>query len=237
MFIWGYVLSLEVFFSAKSVAVIGASEKVGTLGRALMSNLLEKYKGKIYPINIKYDKVFGLKCYKSILEVPGTVELVVIAVPAHVVPKVIDECGRKGVKGAIIISAGFREVGPEGAKREEEVVRIAKKYGLRIVGPNCLGIYDAHTGLDTIFNPSDRQGKPPPGDVAFISQSGALGAALLDWVRLFICLYMVLYERSSVHLLFSRSVGFHPSLRERLGETLGSPTSPSMHEGICSSLQ
>ncbi len=174
-------MNLDVFFEPKTVAVIGASEKEGTIGRAIMLNLLEKFRGKIIPINIKYDQVFGLKCYKSVLEVPESIDLVVIAIPAPSVPQVLEECGKKGVKGAIIISAGFKEIGGEGIEREQKVVEIARKYGMRIIGPNCLGVYDAHTGLDTIFNPSDRQAKPSAGNVAFISQSGALGAALLDW--------------------------------------------------------
>ena len=170
---------LEVFFSPRSVAVVGASEKPGTIGRALMTNLLEKFRGEVIPVNIKYDTVFGLRCYKSVREVPIHIDLAVIAVPAQVVPQVVEDCGVKGVKGVIVISAGFREVG--NIELENRIVEIARKYGMRLVGPNCLGIYDAHSGLDTIFNPSDRQAKPAPGNVAFISQSGALGAALLDW--------------------------------------------------------
>jgi len=178
------ISSLKCFFEPKSVAVIGASEKPGTIGRALMTNLLERFKGKIYPVNIKYDQVFGLKCYKSVKEIPDEVDLAVIAVPAPVVVNVARECGEKGIKGLLVISAGFKEIGEEGAKREEELVKVVEKYGMRLIGPNCLGIYDAHTGLDTIFNPSDRQAKPEPGPVAFISQSGALGAAVLDWIAI-----------------------------------------------------
>jgi len=175
---------LNKFFEPESVAVIGASEKPGTIGRAIMVNLIEKFKGKIFPVNIKYDRVFGLPCYKSVLEIPDKVELAVIAVPAKIVPKIIKECGEKGVKAVIIISAGFREIGEEGAKREKEVVETARRYGIRIIGPNCLGVYDAHSGLNTIFNPPDRQHVPGPGPVAFISQSGALGAAVLDWISM-----------------------------------------------------
>jgi len=175
---------LNRFFEPESVAVIGASEKPGTIGRAIMVNLIEKFKGKIYPVNIKYDKVFGLPCYKSVLDIPGTVELAVIAVPAKIVPRIIEECGEKGIKAAIIISAGFREIGGEGIEREKRVIETARKYGMRIIGPNCLGVYDAHSGLNTIFNPPDRQRVPEPGPVAFISQSGALGAAVLDWISI-----------------------------------------------------
>ncbi|RLE97949.1 MAG: CoA-binding protein [Thermoprotei archaeon] len=175
-------MALKRIFEARSVAVVGASEKKGSIGRAVMENLLSSFKGSIYPVNIKYDRVFGLKCYKSVKKIPGEVDLAVIAIPAKAVLKVLKECGEKGVRGAIVISAGFRETGEEGAALEKKLTDIAKKYGVKVIGPNCLGVYSAHTGLDTIFNPSDRQAKPKPGTIAFISQSGALGAALLDWI-------------------------------------------------------
>jgi len=170
------------FFSPSSVAVIGASPTKGTIGRAIMDNLLEKFKGRIYPVNLKYDSVLGLKCYKSCSDLPEAPDLAVIAVPAKVVPTVLEDCCGRGVKASIIISAGFKEVGSEGEALERMLVDITRKFGARFIGPNCLGVYDAHTGLDTIFNPSDRQGKPAAGNVAFISQSGALGAAILDWL-------------------------------------------------------
>ncbi|RLE80643.1 MAG: CoA-binding protein [Thermoprotei archaeon] len=175
-------MALKRIFEARSVAVVGASEKKGSIGRAVMENLLSSFKGSIYPVNIKYDRVFGLKCYKSVKKIPGEVDLAVIAIPAKAVLKVLKECGEKGIRGAIVISAGFRETGEEGAALEKKLTDIAKKYGVKVIGPNCLGVYSAHTGLDTIFNPSDRQAKPKPGTIAFISQSGALGAALLDWI-------------------------------------------------------
>ena len=173
--------SLEPFFKPKSIAVVGASPKPGTVGRAITENLLNSFKGKLFLVNIKYDVIFGKKCYRSCDELPESPDLVVIAVPAKVVPEVTQSCGRKGCKAAVVISAGFREVGGEGIKLEEKLIQIAKNYGIRIIGPNCLGIYDPLDGLDTIFNPSDRQGKPKAGSAAFISQSGALGAAVLDW--------------------------------------------------------
>ena len=168
------VSSLEKIFRARSVAVVGASEKKGSIGRAIMENLLSSFKGSIYPVNIKYDKVFNLKCYKSVKDIPGQVDLAVIAVPAKAVLSVIKDCGEKGVKGAIVISAGFRESGKEGAELEEKLVSLAREHGVKIIGPNCLGVYSAHSGLDTIFNPSDRQAKPKPGTIAFISQSLSL---------------------------------------------------------------
>ncbi|HDI02497.1 MAG TPA: CoA-binding protein, partial [Ignisphaera sp.] len=133
--------SLKIFFEPKSIAVVGASERQGSIGRAIMVNLLERFKGKIYPINIKYDTVFGLKCYKSILEVPEPIDIAVVAVPAPIVPQVAEECGKKRVKGLIVISAGFKEIGGEGIEREQKLLEVVKKYGMRMIGPNCLGIY------------------------------------------------------------------------------------------------
>ena len=176
------VSQLNKIFYPDSIAVIGGSDQPGTIGNALMQNLLYGgYEGKVYPVNIKRDVVHGLKCYKSILEIPDQVDLAVIAIPAPAVPKVVEECGKKGVKGAVVISGGFKEIGPEGAERERKLVEAAKKYNMRIIGPNCLGVYNAYNKMDTIFNPSDRQAKPKPGHIAFLSQSGALGAAILDW--------------------------------------------------------
>ncbi len=176
---------LDYFFYPKSIAVIGGSERPGTIGRALMENLLKgKYKGKVYPVNIKGGTVFGLKVYKSIREIDDEIDLAIFAIPAKVIPQVMEECGSKGVKAALIISAGFSETGEEGRRLEAKVVEIARRYGIRIIGPNCLGIYNAENGLDTIFNPSDRQDKPKMGSIAFLSQSGALGAAILDWAAM-----------------------------------------------------
>ncbi len=173
---------LTYFFKPRSVAVLGASIVEGTIGRAIMDNLVSKFKGAIYPVNPKYDVVSGLKAYKSCSELPETPDLIVVAVPAKIVPQVLDECGSRGVKAAIVISAGFKEVGEEGEKLEKMLVSVARERGIRVIGPNCLGVYDAYSRLNTIFNPPDRQKVPPPGNVAFLSQSGALGAALLDWL-------------------------------------------------------
>lgn len=162
--------------------MVGASTAEGTVGKAIMVNLVSEFKGVIYPVNPKYEEVFGLKAYKSCKDLPEAPDLVVIAVPAKIVPQVLDECGGKGTKAAIVISAGFKEVGPEGEKLEKMLVEVARKRGVRVIGPNCLGVYDAHSRLNTIFNPPDRQKTPPPGNVAFLSQSGALGAAILDWL-------------------------------------------------------
>lgn len=176
------VSDLARFFKPRSVAVLGASVVEGTVGRAIMVNLVSEFKGPIYPVNPKYDEVLGLKAYKSCRDLPEVPDLMVVAVPAKVVPQVLEECGSRGIKAAIVISAGFKETGEEGEKLERALVDVARRLGIRVVGPNCLGVYDAHSRLNTIFNPPDRQKMPPPGNVAFLSQSGALGAAILDWL-------------------------------------------------------
>ena len=171
-------MPINVFFTPQSVAVVGAAREPGKLGYGVLTNILNYgYTGKVYPINPKADEILGLKCYPSVLDVPDPVELAVIVVPNKFVPQVIEECGKKGVKGAIIISAGFREAGMDGIKLEHQVLDIAAQYGLRIVGPNCLGVISTHTPLNASF----AAGMPPKGGIAFMSQSGALCTAILDW--------------------------------------------------------
>ncbi len=166
-------MSLKYIFYPKSVAVIGASNKEGKVGYAIMKNLMD-FNGKIYPINPKYDKVLGLKCYKSVLDVEDDIDLAVIVVPNVAVPKVLEECGEKGVKGAVIITAGFSEVG--NYELEEKIKEIAKKYNIRVIGPNCLGIMNTHINLNATF----AKVFPPKGGVSIISQSGAVLNAILD---------------------------------------------------------
>ncbi|MET1159771.1 MAG: CoA-binding protein [Thermoprotei archaeon] len=174
---------LEKFFNPRSVAIIGATPKEGKVGRVLLENFIKRFKGKIYPVNPGYDKILGLKCYKSVKEIPDEVDLAVIAIPAPKVPGVLREIGEKGIKAVIIISGGFRETGTEeGAKLEDEVIEIAKKYGIRIIGPNCIGIFDNWSGVDTFFLPDEKMKRPPKGYISFISQSGAFASALLDWL-------------------------------------------------------
>lgn len=169
---------LENMLSPKVVALIGASEKEGTIGNQIMKNLLAgKEKRKVYPVNPTYQTVLGLKCFPSITQVPEHVDLAVIAIPAKSVPAVVDECGRCGVDGIVIISSGFREAGEEGAKLELEIKKLQERYGFRILGPNCLGFIRPHDSINATFLRS----QPEPGEIAFISQSGALGSAILDW--------------------------------------------------------
>jgi acetyl coenzyme A synthetase (ADP forming)-like protein len=169
---------LEAFFNPRSVAVVGASAVPGKMGYILMDNIIRGgYKGELYPINPKGGEILGHAAYRSVGDVPAEVDLAVIVIPAAAIPDTVDECGLKGVKALLIISAGFREAGPEGARRERDVVARAQKYGMRILGPNVLGLIDTVSMLNATFATTMAR----PGDIAFFSQSGALGSAILDW--------------------------------------------------------
>ncbi|MBS7608767.1 MAG: bifunctional acetate--CoA ligase family protein/GNAT family N-acetyltransferase [Candidatus Bathyarchaeia archaeon] len=169
---------LDKIFNPKSVAVVGASDEEGSVGCALMKNLLESgFEGEVFPVNIRKKEILGVKAYQSVLQLPKTVDLAVIATPAKTVPEVVEQCGKAGIKGLIIISAGFKEIGPEGKALEDKILEIKQKYDLRIIGPNCLGIIRPSIRLNATFINK----MPRPGNVAFISQSGALGTAILDW--------------------------------------------------------
>mgnify|MGYP005848474725 CR=1 FL=1 len=168
---------LEPFVSPKSVAILGASNTPGKLGYAVLQNVLQYgFPGPIYPINPKGGEILGLTAYKSVSEVPGPIDLAVVVIPSQFVAEALEECGQKGVRGAVIISAGFRETGPEGMQRERELVRIAQKYGMRLIGPNCLGIIDTFAPLNASFAAT----MPTQGEIAFMSQSGALCTSILD---------------------------------------------------------
>jgi acetyl coenzyme A synthetase (ADP forming)-like protein len=168
---------LDMFFDPQAVAVIGASRTAGKLGYSVLHNIIQHgYGGAVYPINPKAGEILGLKCYPSVSAVPGSIDLAVILIPSSFVADALRECGEKGVAGAVIISAGFREVGGEGWQRERELVEIAGHYGMRLIGPNCLGIIDTVTSLNASF----AMGMPRPGSIAFMSQSGALCTSVLD---------------------------------------------------------
>ncbi|MBN1451595.1 MAG: bifunctional acetate--CoA ligase family protein/GNAT family N-acetyltransferase [Anaerolineales bacterium] len=170
--------SLQPIFSPKTVAVIGASEKVDSVGRTVVWNLISSpFGGTVFPVNPKRENILGIKAYPGINAVPDQIDLAVIVTPAPTVPGIIEECVEAGVKGAIVISAGFKEVGPEGAKLEAEILEHARRGKMRVVGPNCLGVMNPLTGLNATFATAAAQ----PGNVAFISQSGALCTAVLDW--------------------------------------------------------
>ncbi len=169
---------LEVFFRPQTVAVIGASERESSPGRTIFENLAqENFGGTLYAVNPTHKQVFGFDAYSSITEVPATVELAIIVTPAKTVPGIISECIAAGVKGAVVISAGFRERGEEGKALEQEIAKRIKGTQLRVIGPNCLGVMNPVTGMNATF----ARKLALPGSVGFISQSGALCTAILDW--------------------------------------------------------
>ncbi|MFN4182719.1 MAG: acetate--CoA ligase family protein, partial [bacterium] len=172
--------SLKPIFEPKSIAVIGASRHRDKLGYALFSNLLfSQYSGVLYPINPSAVSVCGVKAYPNVLEVPDEIDLAVILIPAEYVAETLEQCGHKGVKGAIVITAGFSEVGPEGRKREEEIYAIAQKYGIRLIGPNCFGVINTDRNIN--MNATFAKRSPSPGNIAFLSQSGAVGVSALEF--------------------------------------------------------
>jgi acetyl coenzyme A synthetase (ADP forming)-like protein len=172
--------SLRWLLKPQSIAVIGASRHPGTIGYLLLQCLIQGgFSGRIYPVNPNVDSLMSLKTYPSVLAIPGDVDMAVIAVPAKIVAKVADECGHKGVHTLVVISDGFKEVGPEGASREKELRDIALGHGMRIVGPNCMGVIntDPSVRLNATFSPV----YPPAGNVAYVSQSGAMGLVVLEY--------------------------------------------------------
>ncbi len=172
-------MSLEPFFTPNSVAVIGASTDPKKLGYAVLKNLVDggyAQRGRVYPINLTADEILGHRAYPSVLDVPDPIDLAVIVIPYPLVPEALRTCGEKGIPAAIVISAGFREAGREGLERELELITIAREFGIRLIGPNCLGVIDTFTPLNASF----AAGTPPSGPMAFMSQSGALGTAVLD---------------------------------------------------------
>ena len=168
----------SVFLSPKSIAVIGASDKRGSVGATITSNIMNGFKGTVFPISPTRDTVFYKKAYKSVLDVPKPIDLAVIVIKNTLVADVLEECGKKKVKGVIIITAGFKEVDEEGAKREQQIKDIAKKYKIQIIGPNCLGVMN----LDpkTMMNSTFLKVTPKSGKIALVSQSGAICAALVE---------------------------------------------------------
>jgi acetyl coenzyme A synthetase (ADP forming)-like protein len=171
-------MKLETFLRPRSVAVIGASREPGKVGHRVLRNIIAGgFEGEVYPVNPKADEILGIRCYRSVVEIPDDVELGVIVVPAKLVPGVVEECGRKGVKGVVVISAGFSETGMEGLELERELVGICRQYGMRMLGPNCLGIINTWWKINASFSGAS----PMPGNIALVSQSGALGSAILNW--------------------------------------------------------
>ncbi|MBO8174312.1 MAG: CoA-binding protein [Thermococcus sp.] len=167
-------MTFDYFFKPKAIAVIGASNDPLKLGYEVFKNL-KKYKdGKVYPVNVKDEVVQGVKAYKNVKDIPDEVDLAVIVVPKKFVKQTVIDCGEKGVKGIVLITAGFGETGEEGKREERELVEIAHKYGMRIIGPNCVGIMNTHNDMNATFIMDAKK-----GDIAFVSQSGALGAGIV----------------------------------------------------------
>ncbi|MGD9172080.1 MAG: CoA-binding protein, partial [Candidatus Thiodiazotropha sp.] len=171
---------LTPLFSPKSIAMFGASERKNSVGEIVFKNLVSTgFKGEIYPINPKHDKVQGKKAYKTIDAVGKPVDLAVVATPAKTIPAIVQACGEHGVKTMIILSAGFRETGTAGRRIEDKVVELAKEYGIRFIGPNCLGLIRPDKGLNITFGNNNAA----PGNLALVSQSGAICTAILDWAE------------------------------------------------------
>ncbi|XCN73575.1 MAG: bifunctional acetate--CoA ligase family protein/GNAT family N-acetyltransferase [Candidatus Electrothrix aestuarii] len=169
---------LNKLFEPDAVAVFGASDREGAVGALVFKNMIEGgFKGDVFPVNPKHKKVQGRKAYPDLKSIGKPVDLAVITTPAATVPGIVEECGVYGIKDAVVISAGFREVGPRGLKLERAVVENARRYGMRIMGPNCLGLMRPSTGLNCTFN----KGTASEGSIALVSQSGALCTAILDW--------------------------------------------------------
>ena len=173
---------IEAVFRPKSVAVIGASNREGSVGHAIFKNLLlGGYCGTLYPVNPNYTSICGVHAYPNVTSTPTDIDLAVIIVPASAVSQVVGECGRQRVRAAVIVSAGFKEVGPDGAALEHHAVTVARRYHMPLVGPNCLGVINTDT--DIMLNASFARSMPKRGNIAFVSQSGALCAGILDYAR------------------------------------------------------
>ncbi|WP_175058856.1 acetate--CoA ligase family protein [Thermococcus sp. 2319x1] len=183
------VEELKPFFEPKAVAIIGATNKKGKVGNVIFENFKRNkeqgiFKGNIYPVNPKLDEIERYKVYKSVKELPDDTDLAVISIPAPFVPNTMREIAEKGIKAVVIITGGFGELGEEGKKMEEEILQIARENGIRVIGPNCVGVYVPDTGVDTVFLPEEKMDRPKSGPIAFVSQSGAFAAAMLDWAAL-----------------------------------------------------
>jgi acetyltransferase len=170
---------LDLIFKPKSIAVIGASRKKGSIGREILHNLIEyEFNGKVFPVNPNAEVIHSIKCFPSVLDIPDPVDLAVIVVPKEQVVEVVEDCGRKGVRGLVVITAGFKETGAAGLERERQLVERVRHHGMRMIGPNCMGIINASS--DVFMNATFAPTRPLPGRIAFTSQSGALGVAILN---------------------------------------------------------
>ena len=168
---------MENFFNPQSVAIVGASSDPTKVGFALVSNLVKGKTRKIFPVSISEKEILGMKTTSSILDIEEKIDLCIIAVRGDIVPQILKDCGTKKIAHAIIISSGFKEIGIEGKKLEDEVSIVAQENNITLLGPNCLGVIDTKNDLNASFSSQ----KPLQGRIAFLSQSGALGTAMMDW--------------------------------------------------------
>ncbi|MBP9760042.1 MAG: acetate--CoA ligase family protein [Candidatus Pacebacteria bacterium] len=172
-------MQLDTLFNPRSVAIIGADDRPASVGYALMKNILTGGEREVYPVTLDKTEILGKPVVASVKDIPGSIDLAIIATPSTIIPALLRECVEKGIKHVVVISAGFKEAGTEGVAREAELTAIAKEHGIALLGPNCLGIMNAHAD----WNASFAVEKPKVGGIAFISQSGALGTAMLDWAN------------------------------------------------------
>ena len=176
------ISKLNSIFYPKSIAIIGASRQQGSVGQSLLTNIIDsRFQGIVYPVNPRAKGIIGIKCYARVMDIPDDVDLAVIIVPSHFVPGIIEECGKKHIRGAIVISAGFKEIGGEGIELEEKVKQIIQKFDISLVGPNCLGVIN--TDPESSMNATFGTQMSKEGNIAFISQSGALCVAVLDYAK------------------------------------------------------
>jgi acetyl coenzyme A synthetase (ADP forming)-like protein len=175
----GKIRNLDAVFHPGSIAVVGASREPNKIGHVIVKNFVDGgFGGKIYPINPNAEQILGLRAYKSVLDIKGSVDSAVIAVPAVAVAGALEECGKKGIRGVVLISGGFSEVG--NVEGEKKIAAIAEKYGIALIGPNCMGVLTPSTRVDSVFLPIYKLGRPRVGKIAFISQSGAVGGCIVD---------------------------------------------------------
>src|SRR5213593_2370826 len=173
---------LDAIFSPSSIAIVGASRHRGKIGYEILHNLiLNEYQGTVYPVNPKATSIHGIRAYPSVLEIPDRVDLAIITVPAEVALDAVEDCGKKGVKGLVVITAGFREIGEVGMAREARLLAVCDAYDMTMIGPNCMGVINTHPDIrmDATFAPTP----PLPGGISLATQSGALGIAILDHAK------------------------------------------------------
>ena len=172
------IASLRAFLNPKSVAVIGASRRPNTIGNFVFRNLIQQdFKGVVYPVNPNAEVIAAVKAYPSILDIPGDIDLAIISIPADRVQQTVEECAHKGVKGVVVLTSGFADIGPDGIERQNKLVNTIRNYGMRMLGPNCMGMINTNPGIN--LNATFSAVVPPPGNIAFATQSGVLGSAIL----------------------------------------------------------